>query len=62
MAETTVPGWHAELERDRRGFYQLRTKQTGGVPVRLFVTEALLADIDPAVYDQFLNATHFPGG
>ncbi|MBV8196639.1 MAG: RtcB family protein, partial [Candidatus Eremiobacteraeota bacterium] len=47
--------WHA------RGFYALNYEQTGGVPVRLFLNEALLADVDAGVLAQILNATRFPG-
>jgi tRNA-splicing ligase RtcB len=46
---------------DERGFYQLQNADTGRVPVRLFLTEALLADVDDQVYKQIINATKFPG-
>jgi tRNA-splicing ligase RtcB len=39
----------------------LRSDRTAGVPVRLFLTEALLEDVDAEVYRQILNATRFPG-
>jgi tRNA-splicing ligase RtcB len=51
----------AELTWDARGFYALRDEQTGGVPVRLFLSEALLEDVDDEIYAQILNATRFPG-
>jgi tRNA-splicing ligase RtcB (3'-phosphate/5'-hydroxy nucleic acid ligase) len=49
------------LTRDARGFYTLDTERTGGVEVRLFLSEPLLADIDDEVYSQILNAARFPG-
>jgi tRNA-splicing ligase RtcB (3'-phosphate/5'-hydroxy nucleic acid ligase) len=49
------------LEWDERGFYGLQNHETGGVPVRLFLNESLLADVDDEVYRQVLNATRFPG-
>jgi tRNA-splicing ligase RtcB len=63
-AQTTTgarPAWHDNLVWDDAGFYRLRTAQTNQVEVRLFVTPALLADVDEVVYDQILNATKFPG-
>jgi tRNA-splicing ligase RtcB len=49
------------LTWDDRGFYSLRNSETGRIPVRLFLTESLLNDIDDDVYAQILNATRFPG-
>jgi tRNA-splicing ligase RtcB (3'-phosphate/5'-hydroxy nucleic acid ligase) len=49
------------LEWDARGFYALQSEATGGVPVRLFLNESLLSDVDDAVFAQILNATGFPG-
>lgn len=49
------------LARDERGFYALRNAETRHVPVRLFLSEALLDDVDDEVYAQILNATRFPG-
>ena len=49
------------LTRDSRGFYRLQNDDTGSVPVRLFLNEELLADVDAKVYAQIINATRFPG-
>lgn len=49
------------LAWDSRGFYRLQNDDTGSVPVRLFLNQALLADIDAQVYAQIINATRFPG-
>jgi tRNA-splicing ligase RtcB len=43
------------------GYYELRTEDTGDVPVRLFLTEALLAEAEDLLYRQIVNATRFPG-
>lgn len=53
--------WRDDLTRDERGYYVLQTDVTAGVPVRFFLTEALLEDVDADVYRQVLNATRFPG-
>ncbi|HEY1387117.1 MAG TPA: RtcB family protein, partial [Ktedonobacterales bacterium] len=37
------------------------TGDTGDVPVRLFLTPALLADLEVNLYEQVMNATRFPG-
>ncbi|HVA36340.1 MAG TPA: RtcB family protein [Candidatus Dormibacteraeota bacterium] len=49
------------LTRDERGFYVLQNEDTAFVPVRLFLTETLLNDVDDVVYGQIINATRFPG-
>jgi tRNA-splicing ligase RtcB len=41
--------------------YDLETRDTRGVPVRLFLTPALLAETEPGIYRQIVNATRFPG-
>jgi tRNA-splicing ligase RtcB (3'-phosphate/5'-hydroxy nucleic acid ligase) len=51
----------AGLDWDERGFYVLRNEETGKVPVRLFLNEKLLPDVDEGVYRQIINATRFPG-
>lgn len=48
--------WDAE-----GGFYALETEDVGDVPVRLFLSEALLRECEPAVYRQIVSATRFPG-
>jgi tRNA-splicing ligase RtcB (3'-phosphate/5'-hydroxy nucleic acid ligase) len=56
-----VSNWRHELRRDPRGFFSLRNEATRGIEVRLFLSDALLEDIDQQVYPQILNATAFPG-
>jgi tRNA-splicing ligase RtcB len=43
------------------GYFRLETDDTGGVPVRLFVTHKLLTEAEPTLYRQIVNATRFPG-
>ncbi|HEV2705728.1 MAG TPA: RtcB family protein [Pyrinomonadaceae bacterium] len=43
------------------GFYNLHTEDTGDVPVRLFLTKALLDAAEEILYRQIVNATRFPG-
>ena len=43
------------------GHYVLDTPDLNGVPVRLFLTQALLTEAEPALYRQIVNATRFPG-
>jgi tRNA-splicing ligase RtcB len=43
------------------GFYNLQTEDTGDVPVRLFLTKALLDAAEDILYRQIVNATRFPG-
>jgi tRNA-splicing ligase RtcB (3'-phosphate/5'-hydroxy nucleic acid ligase) len=47
--------WHGD------GYYNLRTEDTGEVPVRIFLTPALLASAEENLYRQIVNATRFPG-
>ncbi|HXH76592.1 MAG TPA: RtcB family protein [Bacteriovoracaceae bacterium] len=44
-----------------KGYYNLVTRDTGNVPVRLFLTHALLRDTETTLYQQIINATRFPG-
>lgn len=53
--------WHRHLSLDPAGFYLLDPTVTGGVPVRLFLTEALLETTEEGLYQQILNACAFPG-
>ncbi len=48
--------WNGHL-----GYYELQTEDTGDVPVRLFLTPALLAETEDILYRQIINATRFPG-
>lgn len=47
--------WHGH------GYYELQTDDTGGVPVRLFLTPTLLQETEDTIYRQIVNATRFPG-
>lgn len=50
---------HASLNAD--GYFDLVTDDLGGVPVRLFLTQALLTEAEPTLYRQIVNAARFPG-
>ena len=50
--------WKDALRRDPGGFYRLRTEQG---EVRIFMTEALLAEAEEALGAQIENARRFPG-
>jgi tRNA-splicing ligase RtcB (3'-phosphate/5'-hydroxy nucleic acid ligase) len=50
--------WKDSLRRDPGGFSRLRT---GGGEVRIFMTEALLAEAEEALGPQIENARRFPG-
>ncbi|MEO8285540.1 MAG: RtcB family protein [Chloroflexota bacterium] len=43
------------------GYFDLKTEDTGDVPVRLFFTQELLDDAEEIIYAQIINATRFPG-
>jgi tRNA-splicing ligase RtcB len=43
------------------GYYELQTEDTGGVPVRIFLTPSLMNDAEDTLYRQIVNATRFPG-
>lgn len=50
---------HATWTAD--GYFALATEDIGDVPVRLFVTPKLLAQAEPTLYRQIVNAARFPG-
>jgi tRNA-splicing ligase RtcB len=50
--------WKTALERDAGGFYRWRTEQGA---VRLFMTPALLEEVELSLGDQIRNARRFPG-
>ena len=56
-----MPAWQHHLTRDSLGFYVLDPSVTDGVPVRLFLTEALLEGAEEGLYQQILNACAVPG-
>ena len=45
-----MPDWRRHLSRDPAGFYLLDPSVTHGVPVRLFLTEALLESGEEGLY------------
>ncbi len=47
--------------RDDLGYYELETRDTAGVPVRMFLNENLFREAEPTLYRQIVNATRFPG-
>ena len=53
--------WKDQTRDSGKGFYTLRTEDTGHVPVRLFLTPALLDALEENIYPQIVNATRFPG-
>jgi tRNA-splicing ligase RtcB len=53
--------WKGRAAWDEDGYFDLVTGDTGGVPVRLFLTSKLLTEAEPALYRQMVNATRFPG-
>ncbi|MBI4542758.1 MAG: RtcB family protein [Gemmatimonadetes bacterium] len=55
-----MAGWKDSLVRDE-GFFRLETEATRGIPVRLFLTDALLEAAEDNLYQQILNACSFPG-
>ncbi len=54
-------GWKQAARLHPHGYYELATADTAEVPVRLFLTAALLHAADDALYSQIVNATRFPG-
>lgn len=54
--------WKRACTRDEQGgFYDLATRDTRGVPVRLFLDEGLLRVAEPGLYRQIIQATRFLG-
>jgi tRNA-splicing ligase RtcB (3'-phosphate/5'-hydroxy nucleic acid ligase) len=53
--------WKQMCALTPQNYYELRTEDTGDVPVRLFLTPALLAEAEDILYRQIINATRFPG-
>ncbi len=56
-----LDGWKQAARRHKDGYYELKTEDTGEVPVRLFLTPALLKEAEAPLYRQIVNATRFPG-
>ena len=55
------PDWKQRAVWTDDGYFRLATADTGDVVVRLFVTKGLLAEAEPTLYRQIVNATRFPG-
>lgn len=53
--------WKLLAKRTSEGELSLETRDTGGVPVRLFLGENLFREAEPTLYRQIINATRFPG-
>lgn len=53
--------WKDYVVLNKDGYYDLKSHDTGNVPVRLFLTHALLRDLEITLYQQIINATRFPG-
>jgi tRNA-splicing ligase RtcB len=53
--------WKTLAQWNDEGYFTLQTEDTRDVPVRLFLTPALLAEAEDILYQQIVNATRFPG-
>jgi tRNA-splicing ligase RtcB len=53
--------WKKRARWNDEGYFVLQTEDTRDVPVRLFLTPALLAEVEDGLYQQIINATRFPG-
>jgi tRNA-splicing ligase RtcB len=53
--------WKQLATWNQDGYYDLRTDDTGSVPVRLFLTHPLFEELETLLYQQIVNATRFPG-
>lgn len=53
--------WKSLARWNEKGYYDLKTEDTGELPVRLFLTASLLKDAEDILYRQIVNATRFPG-
>src|SRR2546421_7397696 len=54
-------GWKDQARDTGQGYYTLATEDTHDVPVRLFLTPALLESVEDSIYPQIVNAARFPG-
>ena len=54
-------GWKDQVRDTGQGYYTLATEDTADVPVRLFLTPALLDSVEDSIYPQIVNAASFPG-
>jgi tRNA-splicing ligase RtcB (3'-phosphate/5'-hydroxy nucleic acid ligase) len=53
--------WKTFARSSGEGYYTLQTDDIGDVPVRMFLSDALLAAAEDNLYGQIVNATRFPG-
>jgi len=53
--------WKQRAVWTEGGYFRLDTADVEGVEVRLFVTQALLTEVEPTLYRQIVDATRFPG-
>jgi tRNA-splicing ligase RtcB (3'-phosphate/5'-hydroxy nucleic acid ligase) len=53
--------WKQLAQWNRGGFFELHTRDTGDVPIRLFLSQTLLTETDAGLYRQLVQATRFPG-
>src|ERR1700736_3290739 len=53
--------WKDQVRDTGHGYYTLATELTGDVPIRLFLTPALLDSVEDSIYPQIVNAASFPG-
>lgn len=58
---TQAYNWKELATWNDKGYYDLKTYDIGDVPVRLFLTPALLEETEDTIYSQIVNATRFPG-
>ena len=53
--------WKHRARWSGDGYFTLQTEDIGDVPVRMFLTQNLLASAEDNLYRQIVNATRFPG-
>ena len=53
--------WKERLRFHGDGYFEMDLEDTGGVPVRLFLTPSLLEDLEDSILPQIMTATTFPG-
>ncbi len=53
--------WKKFAHLTSEGCFTLESPDTGDVPVRLFLSERLFAELEPTLYPQIVAATRFPG-
>jgi tRNA-splicing ligase RtcB (3'-phosphate/5'-hydroxy nucleic acid ligase) len=53
--------WKRLVTTTAPGELALATRDTGDVPVRLFLGDTLFRELEPTIYRQIVNATRFPG-